>query len=95
MTDVSYQVVEEPSAVLDGLQYIVLDSDHLKLNKFAGEHDGNYVSVSSSIARIAAEAPRLVQNRGRGQFTITLDAACHGFSQLTLSHSKHGRRREI
>jgi len=73
MTDFSHQVVEESSAVLEGLQYVVLESDHLKLNKFAGEREGNYVSVSSSIARIAAEAPRLVQNRCGGQFAIRFD----------------------
>ena len=60
------QVVEETSAVLPGLHYVVLDSDHLKLNKFASAKDGNYVSVSSNLARIAAQAPRLIRDRRKG-----------------------------
>jgi len=70
-------VVEEASAVLPGLDCVVLDSDHLKLNKFANTEEGNYKCVSSNLARIAAQAPDLVQDRLRGQlprlpFTYTL-----------------------
>ena len=57
------KVVEESSAILSGFHAIVLDSDHLKLNKFASARDGNYVSVSSNLCRIAAEAPKIVQRR--------------------------------
>ncbi|KAM0803687.1 hypothetical protein BDR22DRAFT_45834 [Usnea florida] len=62
----SSMVVEEKSAVLSGFYSVVLDSDHLKLNKFAGAQDGNYVSVSSNLCRIAAEAPELIQRRHIG-----------------------------
>ena len=61
------KVVEEKSAVLSGIYSVVLDSDHLKLNKFTGAQDGNYVSVSSNLCRIAAEAPELIQRRRLGQ----------------------------
>jgi hypothetical protein len=61
------QIVDEASAVLPGLHYVVLDSDHLKLNKFAGKQDGNYLSVSSNLTRIAAQAPQLIQNRRKGR----------------------------
>lgn len=63
----NFQVVEEASAVLPGLRYIVLDSDHLKLNKFAGAQDGNFVSVSSNMARIAAQASGLIRSRRKGR----------------------------
>ena len=61
------QVVEEESAVLRGCDFLFLDSDHLKLNKFTRAEDGNYVSVSANLARICAEAPGLVQRRQYGQ----------------------------
>ena len=61
------QVVEEESAVLWGCDSIVLDSDHLKLNKFKSAEDGNYISVSSNLARICVEAPQLIQRRQNGQ----------------------------
>ena len=61
------KVVDEKSAVLSGFYSVVLDSDHLKLNKFPGTQDGNYVSVSSNLCRIAAEAPELIQRRQIGQ----------------------------
>lgn len=61
------KVVEETSAVLSGFSSIVLDSDHLKLNKFSSAQDGNYVSVSSNLCRIAAEAPELFRRRRKGQ----------------------------
>ena len=67
MTAKDSKVVEEKSAVLSGFYSVVLDSDHLKLNKFAGAQDGNYVSVSSNICRIASEAPELFQKRQIGQ----------------------------
>jgi hypothetical protein len=57
------QVVEETSAVLPDMRFLVLDSDHLKLSNFTGLEDGNYVSVSSNLARIAAQASRLRQAR--------------------------------
>ena len=66
MTAEDCKVVEEKSAVLSGFYSVVLDSDHLKLNKFAGAQDGNYVSVSSNLCRIAAEAPELIQRRHIG-----------------------------
>lgn len=61
------KVVEETSAVLSGFQFVVLDSDHLKLNKFPSAQDGNYESVSSNLCRIAAEAPELILKRQTGQ----------------------------
>lgn len=60
------KVVEETSAVLSGFHSVVLDSDHLKLNKFANAQDGNYVSVSSNLCRIAVDAPELIQRRRKG-----------------------------
>ena len=63
----STKVVEETSAVLSGFHAVVLDSDHLKLNKFRSAQDGNYLSVSSNMCRIAAEAPELIQRRREGQ----------------------------
>jgi hypothetical protein len=66
------QVVEATSAVLLGLHYVTLDSDHLKLNKFADPQEGNYVSVSSNLARIAAQAPQLIKDRLRRQLPITM-----------------------
>jgi hypothetical protein len=62
------QVVEDTSAILPGVHYVILDSDHLKLNKFASTQDGNYIRVSSNLARIAAQTPGLIQSRQRGQF---------------------------
>jgi hypothetical protein len=53
--------------VLSGLLFIILNSDHLKLNKFASAQDGNFVSVFSNLCRIAAEALRLIQRRQQGQ----------------------------
>lgn len=67
MTANDSKVVEETSAVLSGFYSVVLDSDHLKLNKFASAQDGNYVSVSSNLCRIAAEAPELIRRRRNGQ----------------------------
>ena len=61
-----HKVVEETSAVLSGFDSIVLDSDHPKLNKFSSAQDGNYVSVSSNLCRISAEAPELLQRRHKG-----------------------------
>lgn len=61
------KVVEEISAVLSGFPSVVLDSDHLKLNKFPSAQDGNYVSVSSNLCRIAAEAPELILKRRTGR----------------------------
>ena len=61
------QVVDERSAALPGFRSIVLDSDHLKLNKFPSAQDGNYKSVSSNLCRIAAEAPEFIQRRRKGQ----------------------------
>ena len=58
-----FKVVEETSAMLSGFPAIVLDSDHLKLNKFPSARDGNYVSVSSNLCRIAAEASEIIQKR--------------------------------
>jgi len=55
------------SAVVPGLHSVVLDSDHLKLNKFADANDGNYRSVSSNIARIASQAPALLRQRKAGR----------------------------
>jgi hypothetical protein len=66
-------VVEEASAVLPGASYMTLHSDHLKLNKFASKREGNYVSVSSNLARIAAQAPQLVNARLQRQCRITAD----------------------
>ena len=60
------KVVEETSAVLSGFHSLVLDSDHLKLNKFSSAQDGNYVSVASNLCRIAAEAPEVLQRRRNG-----------------------------
>ncbi len=60
-------MVEETSAVLTGFDSVVLDSDHLKLNKFSNAQDGNYVSVTSNLCRIAAGAPELIQRRRKGQ----------------------------
>lgn len=60
------QVVEETSAVLPGLRHVALDSDHLKLNKFASASDGNYVLMSSNIMRIAAQSTQLIQTRRKG-----------------------------
>ncbi|KAL9065770.1 MAG: hypothetical protein Q9161_007995 [Pseudevernia consocians] len=59
----SSMIVEETSAVLSGFNSVVLDSDHLKLNKFASAQDGNYVSVSSNLCRIATEAPVFIRRR--------------------------------
>ena len=67
MTADSSKVVEETSAVLSGFHSVVLDSDHLKLNKFSSAQDGNYVSVASNLCRIAAGAPELIQRRRKGQ----------------------------
>lgn len=61
------KVVEETSAVLSGFHSVVLDSDHLKLNKFPSAQDGNYVSVSSNLCRIAAEASELILKRRTGR----------------------------
>ena len=61
------QVVEETSAVLSGFISIVLDSDHLKLNKFSSARDGNYVSVSFNLCRIAAEAPEMIQRHQKSK----------------------------
>lgn len=54
------------SAVIPGLYSVVLDSDHLKLSKFADAADGNYKAVSSNIARIASQAPALLRQRKAG-----------------------------
>ena len=67
MTAEDSKVVEEKSAVLSGFYAVMLDSDHLKLNKFVGAQDRNYVSVSSNLCRIAAAAPELIQGRQIGQ----------------------------
>ena len=61
------KVVDETSAILSGFHSIVLDSDHLKLNKFSSAQDGNYVSVSSNLCRIAAEAPEIIQRRQKSK----------------------------
>lgn len=53
--------------MLPGVRYIVLDSDHLKLNKFVSAQEGNYLSVSSNLARIAAQAPKLMTDRRKRQ----------------------------
>ena len=63
-------MVEQTSAVLPGMDHLFLDSDHLKLNKFASAQDGNYVSVSSNLCRIAAEAPELIGKRRKGQSEV-------------------------
>jgi hypothetical protein len=71
------QIVEQTSAVLGIGPYVVLDSRHLKLNKFSVVQKGNYVSVSSHIARIAAQSPQLTKGRGERDegkwFRIRLD----------------------
>ena len=67
MTANGSKVVEETSAVLSGFHSLVLDSDHLKLNKFSSLRDGNYVSVSSNLCRIAAEAPEIIRRLRKGQ----------------------------
>jgi hypothetical protein len=59
-------VVEEVSARLSNFPHVVLDSDHLKLNKFTGAQDGNYISVSSNLCRIGAQAPQLIRDRQKG-----------------------------
>ena len=59
--------MDEASAVLDGVAYLLLDSDHLKLNKFAGHKDKNYTVVAANIARIAMEAKALFDRRSQGQ----------------------------
>lgn len=66
ITTKEYKVVEEISAVITGLHRVVLDSDHLKLNKYSSERDGNYISVTSNLARIAIQAPRLILDRRKG-----------------------------
>ena len=66
MTANGSKIVEETSAVLSGFNSVVLDSDHLKLNKFASAQDGNYVSVSSNLCRIATEAPVFIRRRRAG-----------------------------
>ena len=60
------KVVEETSAVLSGFHSIVLDSDHLKLNKFSSARDGNYVSVASNLCGIVAQAPGIIRRRQNG-----------------------------
>jgi hypothetical protein len=76
--------------VLPGLHYVVLDSDHLKLNKFAGARDGNYVSVSSNLARIASQAPQLIQDRRKGG-SKTMPVPCL-WILLTNSHRQRLQR---
>lgn len=49
--------------MLPGLRCVVLDADHLKLNKFGSPNEGNYRAVSSNLARIAAQSHQLVHGR--------------------------------
>ena len=54
--------------MLPGLHRVVLDSDHLKLNKFFGIHDSNYVVVSSNLTRIIRQASAVFESRNQGQY---------------------------
>jgi len=89
------QVVEDTSAILPGVHCVILDSDHLNLNKFASTRDGNYIRVSSNLARIAAQAPGPIRSRQRGQFPESVVAQpstllirvcprCHGANGRVL-----------
>lgn len=91
-----YKVVEEVSAVPYGMHSLALDSDHLKLNKFASAEDENYVRVSSNLARIAAQAPQLFQDRQRGWSFKPLSVKVP-IVLLTDSHEqqRHLNRRHI
>ena len=56
--------------MLSAFHSVVLDSDHLKLNKFPSAKDGNYVSVSSNLCRISAEAPNIIRRHRKGQLEV-------------------------
>lgn len=65
------QVVDEISATIPGLDALSLDSDHIKLNKFARAEEQNYRLVSSNIHRIAAASSKLIEDRSRCMLNST------------------------
>lgn len=61
--DITLQVVPQYSEIIDGHEKSALSADHLKLNKYEGPDDQNFIDVASKIRHLAKKAPGILQQR--------------------------------
>jgi len=57
------QVVEEASACIPGLDRCALQTDHFKINKYAGPTDRSFLKVSETISEMCDNAQDMVRRR--------------------------------
>ncbi|KAF2004073.1 hypothetical protein P154DRAFT_588739 [Amniculicola lignicola CBS 123094] len=87
-------IVDEDSATWPGVERLLLDCDHFKLNKYTGPKDSNYRSVSNQIKVTAQRAEVILKSRQKAllqlqvndrTYRAILDALRRGFSDLEVA----------
>jgi hypothetical protein len=63
------KVVEEKSACIDGYRREALNTDHFKINKYAGPDDPSYKTVYPIVVGWAKNAVEIVQRRFHREWT--------------------------